>query len=98
MCIRDRYVAESNSRKLVAYLRAGGDDVLLTLVNLDDQPISNYTLDLSIGPLTGDYQVASLLDNSAMAQVTANDKGGFKDYTPLPEIPAYGTFILQFTP
>jgi len=92
------YVAGSNSKKLVAYLRASGDDILLTLVNLDDEPVDKYTLNVSVGPLSGDYQVVSLLDDSAVAQVTANDKGGFDDYAPLPEIPAYGVFVLQLKP
>ena len=91
------YVAESNSNKILSYLRQSGDETLLVLINIDDMPLDNYRLDLSVGPLAGQYTATSLLDASTPAPLTANDKGGFDDYIPLPELPAYSLFIMEFT-
>jgi len=90
-------VAESNSNKILAYLRTSSDETLLVLINIDDEPLSNYKLDLSLGPLSGQYTAASLLDASTISPLTANDKGGFDGYVPLPELPPYSIFVIQLT-
>lgn len=91
------YVAESNSNKILAYLRASSDETLLILIHIGNAPLSDYKLDLSIGPLVGQYTAAPLLDASAIGPLTANDKGGFDDYVPLPELPPYSIFVIQLT-
>ena len=91
------YVTESNSNKILSYLRMSSDETLLVLINIDNEPLTDYTLDLSIGPLSGQYAAFSLLDSSAIQQLTANDKGGFNDYAPLTELPPYSIFIIQLT-
>ena len=92
------YVAESNSKKLVAYLRANKDEDLLVLINLDDESVSNFELELSSGSLSGNYEALSLLDNSMLNSVQANATGGFDSYTPQQEIPPYSVIIIQLTP
>jgi len=91
------YVAESNSTKILSYLRASADETLLILINIDDEPLSNYKLDLSVGPLSGQYNATSLLDTSTTESLAANNKGGFDDYVPLAELPAYSIFVIQLT-
>ena len=91
------YVAESNSNKILSYLRVSNDETLLVLINIDDQPLSNYKLDLSVGPLSGQYTASSLLDSSALQPLTANDKGGFDNYIPLQELPPYSIYVIQLT-
>jgi glycosidase len=91
------FVAESSSSKLVAYLRSSGDENLLILLNIADNPITDYSITLSAGPLSGTYKSASLLDGATIAPLTANEKGGFTDYTPLTELPPYSMFIIQLT-
>lgn len=92
------YVAESKSNKLVVYLRADEDETLLVVINIDDAPVADYQLELGRGPLAGNYTAASLLDDSTINTLQANDAGGFDAYTPLAEVPAYGVMIIQFTP
>jgi glycosidase len=92
------YMAESNSSKLLAYLRASKDETLLIVINIDDTPVSNSELKLSIGSLSGKYNAASLLDDSTISSLTANATGGFDSYTPLEEIPPYGVIVIQLTP
>jgi alpha-amylase len=92
------YVAESNSNKLVAYVRASKEETLLVIVNIDDAPVADPQLELGVGPLAGSYNAASLLDKSTINSLDSNDKGGFDAYTPLPEIPPYGVIVIQLTP
>ena len=91
------YVAESNSKKVVAYIRASENETLLILMNIDDKPITDFNLDLSVGPLSGEYTLTSLLDETAFPNLPANTKGGFDDYIPMAELPPYSTYIIQLT-
>jgi glycosidase len=91
-------VAGSNSNKLLSYLRVSNDERLLVVINIDDEPVTDYKLDLSVGPLSGQYTATSLLDASTIASLQANDKGGFDEYVPLSELPPYSIFIIQLTP
>ena len=91
------YVAGSNSTKLASYLRVSNEETFLIVINIDDQPLTDYKLDLAVGPLSGQYNAVSIPDSSTMASLTANDKGGFDDYVPLAELPPYSIFIIQLT-
>jgi len=89
------YLVNSISKKIVSYLRESNDETLLILLNIDDEPLINYKIDLPAGPLSGQYFTASLLDASTISPLKANDKGGFDDYVPLAELPPYGIYIIQ---
>ncbi len=91
------FMADSSSSKLVAFLRSSGDENLLILLNIADNPMTHYSLTLASGSLSGTYNAASLLDDAALPPLTANTNGGFDAYTPLPEIPPYGVLIIQLT-
>ena len=92
------YVADSKSNKIISYLRASKDETLLVIINIDDAPVSGYDLELSLGPLSGQYNAASLLDNSTINPLTSNAKGGFNAYNPLNELPPYSVTVIQLTP
>ena len=89
------YVAESDSNKLVAYVRASTDETVLVLINIDDQPVRDYSISLGTGLLSGEYEVQSLLDETTFSSLLANEPGGFDDYIPLEEIPPYSVYVLQ---
>ena len=91
------FVAESNSNKLVSYLRVSSDEILLVVINIDNESVDNYTFNLSVGSLSGGYTATSLLDDSTINSLTANDKGGFDDYVPIPALPPYSIFVIQLT-
>ena len=95
--VGETFVAESNSNKLISYLRVSDNETLLIVINIDDKPITDYKLELSIGPLSGTYSAISVLDNTTINTLNANDKGGFDDYLPLPEIPPYSVIVIQLT-
>lgn len=93
--VGETYVAESDSNKLVSYLRASADETVLVIINIDDQPVGEYGIDLGRGPLSGNYEAASLLDESSFSPLQTNNAGGFDGYVPLEEIPPYSVIILQ---
>ena len=95
LSIGKTYVAESNSSKLLSYLRTSDDESLLVVINIDNESVTDYVLNLSLGSLSGQYAATSLLDNSTINSLTANDKGGFDDYVPIPELPPYSIFVIQ---
>jgi len=90
-------VAESNSSKILSYLRVSDDESLLVVINIDNEPVTNYVLNLSLGLLSGQYTATSLLDDLTITSLTANDKGGFDDYVPVPELPPFSIFVIQLT-
>ena len=89
------YVAKSDSSKLLSYLRANEEETVLVLINMDDKPVISYDLSLATGPLSGNYTVTSLTDDSAYNALQANAKGGFDKYVPIEEVPPYSVTILQ---
>jgi alpha-amylase len=92
------FIAESNSNKLVAYLRSSKEETLLVVINIDDSPVTAPQLELGVGSLSGNYDAVSLLDKSAVSALQSNAKGGFDAYAPLAEIPPYGVMVIQLTP
>ena len=91
------YVPNSSSSRLVTYLRAVNDEILLIVINISDRSVSDYDLDLAIGPLSGSYEAKSLLDDTPISSLAANERGGFDDYIPLAELPPYSIFVIQLT-
>ena len=91
------YVAGSDSNKLVAYVRASADETVLILINIDDQPVRDYSISLGRGPLSGEFNIVSLLDDLTYNPLQANASGGFDDYVPAEEIPPYSVAVLQLT-
>jgi glycosidase len=91
------WTLRADTPALYPILRASAEESVLVVVNLSDKPISGYTLSLEeSGMATGAYRVFPILGAAEeLAPLTVNDKGGFSAYAPLPEIPAYGTLILQ---
>ncbi|HNK63092.1 MAG TPA: alpha-amylase family glycosyl hydrolase [Anaerolineales bacterium] len=91
------FIGDSSTKKILTYLRSRDEETMLIVINLDDKAISDYTIEFSSGPLSGSYSGASLLDDTVIAPVTANDKGGFDAYTPLAGIPPYSITVIQLT-
>jgi len=89
---------ESGNPAIYAALRADKDEVLLVLVNLDDQPVSDYGITLKNGTLTdGTYGAESLFDGGQVEgpKVTG---GIFEDYKPIGTINPYITLIVELSP
>lgn len=69
---------------------------MLVLVNLNSEPLNNYSLSIQESSLpTGVYNVTPLMGAGYPGELNVNEKGGFSGYKPATEIPAYGTLILK---
>jgi len=90
------YAIDTNNQAVFAHLRVSREEAILILTNLSSEPVTDYTLNLETSPLPGtDYILSPLLDVGTFVSVTTQADGGFDNYQPLPELPAYARFILQ---
>ncbi len=78
-----------------ADLRLSKAEAVLVLANLTSTSISSYSLSLdqSAQP-KGVYHLLSLIDKSSYPDLTVTASGGFSNYKPIQEIPAYQTILL----
>ncbi len=83
-----------------AIVRSMPAETVLTVVNLSNSPVSDYTLALAAGPLTpgGRYRAAPLMGSGPCADLSANGQGGFDAYHPVAELGANSSLILQLQP
>jgi alpha-amylase len=86
----------SNSSKVLAFLRQSKGETLLVILNLGNDPQTDYGLSLVNSSLSGKYQVFLLLGEGQVTSPEISESGGFMDYQPFPELPANARFILQF--
>ncbi len=96
--VGDVYLIETGNKTVFASLRVTAIEVILVVVNLGQNPVSDYALQLKHGPLTGAYAVAPLLGAGDLAAPVVNAQGGLTGYQPLPELAAYSQLILQLQP
>ena len=93
--VGDWWWVESSDAHVYAYLRTTANETVLIILNLDNQAVSDYALTLADGPLTDEVAIEMLLGAGDAAAPSLNTSGGFTAYTPIPELPAYSTFIIQ---
>jgi glycosidase/outer membrane protein assembly factor BamB len=100
----DTWVVGSDQPQVFSLLRASGDEAVLLVANLSDQPLSGYQLELPAGPLPRRLQ-ATLLDGEALSPglpapsaPRPNAAGGFSAYTPFKELPPYTFALISLAP
>ncbi len=93
--VGDLQLVDAGNRSVFASLRTSQQETVLVLINMSASPVSDYALNLESSPLSGNYTVTPLLGHGDYNPVRLNEQGGFDNYLPLPEIPAYGRLILQ---
>ena len=93
--VGDFQIIDTENRSVYASLRVSSGEALLILINMSDSPVSDYALRLHTSSLSGNYSVKPLLGYGEYSPLQVNAQGGFENYLPLPEIPAYERLILQ---
>ena len=94
--VGEMQLINTGNNALYSILRSSPEESVLALINLSGETISDYKLSLKNSTLKeGDYQAIPILGEGEFANLTFDTLGGFTDYQPLPEIPAYGVMILQ---
>ena len=94
--VGEMQLINTGNNALYSILRSSPEESVLALINLSGETISDYKLSLKNSTLKeGDYQAIPILGEGEFADLTIDTLGGFADYQPLSEIPAYGVMILQ---
>lgn len=96
--VGDFLPVESDARPVYSFVRHSSDETLLVLVNLGQEPVSDYELTLKEGPLRGALEARLLLGEGEAAAPTPNAAGGFDAYTPLPTLAPRSSAIIQIAP
>lgn len=89
---------EADRTPVYSTLRYTENELLLTLVNLSNQPVDDYSLTLARGPFVPGMQPAFLLGSGTLFAPPVNAAGGFAPYRPVDVLPPYGSVVLQFLP
>ena len=98
---------DGGAEPVVGWLRTSGDQVLLSVVNVSDDPVSDYGLALGGGPLCGAVTarlVASVggggpgADPVAPIAPSVSAEGGFEAYAPLPVLPPRSGYLIALEP
>lgn len=94
--VGETFKMKSATRAVLPYLRATDEQLLLVVNNLRDEPTDDYVLTLESGPLTPaqTYRMEPLWGDGPFAEVTADAKGGFKNYQPTANLAPGETLIL----
>ena len=79
---------------LYAFMRRTVDQTLLVLVNLGDEPITDYHFAWPDGGLNEETAV-EILQNTATNSPALTASGGFESYTPIEELAPYSTYIVE---
>ena len=93
---------KASDRHVAAWIRTFGEERLLVVHNLGDQPLENVELSLDAGPLCGTtimnglYTTGGVPAGARPPTVTA--AGGFDNYVPLPLLPPRFSIVLEFEP
>jgi glycosidase len=88
---------------VAGWLRSDAAGTMLAIVNVTDQPITDYELSLASGPLCGrvtERLVAAVnADGSAtVAAPDTNAQGGFGAYRPLAQLPPRSGLLISLEP
>ncbi len=91
------WALRADTPALYAILRASQEETVLVVINLSGEPVGGYSLRLEeSGVAPGAYHAFPIFGAAdELAPLTFTENGGFSGYAPLPEIPPYGTLIVQ---
>jgi len=94
--VGDLNILTTGNDSLCGILRISQEEAVMVLVNLTDEPITDYALSVGQSKLAeGSYTPVLILGKGEFTIVMTDSNGGFSQYIPVAEMPAYGTVILQ---
>ncbi len=96
--VGDWLAVESDPARVYAFLRTTENETVLVVINMSDEAINEYTLNLESGPLAAGATAVLLFGDGDVTSPTVNAAGGFSDYVPLAELPPFNTFVIDLTP
>jgi len=87
-------MVDSISDAIYSFIRESADERLLVVINLSDETVTDYALSLTSGIATIG-EVNLLFGEGEPSSPTMTAEGGFANYLPVPELPAYSTLIIE---
>ncbi len=90
-------VVNSGNPSVYALLRYTDEEAFLVLVNLDTNPISDYSLSLANGPFSATVSATTVIGQQSPSAPQISG-GGFSGYLPFAELPAQSVTIIQLVP
>ncbi len=91
----DTVLVDSGSEHLISYLRSEGSDLVLVVLNLSEDPVSDYELSLASGPLGESAGAVALVGPAATPPEVVD--GGFDGYVPIDSVPGYGALVIDLS-
>ena len=90
-------VLKGGNLNVYSALRYTDDETLLIVVNLSKDTITDYALEMSMGPLEGEVGAEVLFGSAEVGEVSVpmiTDMGGFEDYKPLDSLPPQSSVVI----
>jgi glycosidase len=94
---------DGGAEPVIGWLRATGDETLLVVVNVSDEPVTSYGLGVEGGPLCG--PVAARLvgtvggdPGASPAAPVVTPEGGLDGYAPLPVLAPRSGYVIALEP
>lgn len=88
-------MVETTSNAVYSFIRQNMDETLLVLINVSDEAVSDYHLNLESGALSDITAATPLLGQGEVTVPMVNANGGFDDYVPVAELAPYSTTVIQ---
>lgn len=88
-------LVETGSRGLYSFLHYTEDDVVLVVVNLTDETVSDYGLTAESSVLTGELIPELLVGQGTVTAPQRNESGGITAYQPVPELAPYASLVIK---
>ena len=96
--VGDLNIIFTSTTGLFSFLRDSEQESILVIINLTDEPITDYQLSLKESPLAvGTYMAASLLGEGMLEDLEVESDGSFTGYEPCRQIPPYSTLVIALT-
>jgi alpha-amylase len=88
-------LVDAGNPAVYSFLRHAGDEMLLVVVNLSAETVTDYGLTAVQGVLGGEPTIDLLLGEGEIMAPALNDLGGFADYKPLASLPPQSSFVIR---
>jgi alpha-amylase len=93
------HVLESAGQTVLAYLRTGGEEAILVVLNLGMKEAGAFALGSRGSPLApGHYTARDLLTGSEVETLLVGEGGAVEGYQPLRVLPPQGALVLDLAP
>ncbi|HLF89600.1 MAG TPA: DUF3459 domain-containing protein, partial [Anaerolineales bacterium] len=98
LMVGDYVKVDSDSQQVYAFVREVPGETVLVVINLNREPVSDYSLMLESLPFSGTVQATDLLGGVAIASPVFDENGGATGYKLLAEIPPRIGLVILLQP